>query len=77
MRKTKTSNGLTVKAIAGSYVVILGLDMSEGDCDGLLGFSIHRVDHKENEASYMKGMKTFAETDPGFPTATYMWIANL
>ena len=70
MRKTKTSNGLTVNAITGSYVVILGLDMSKEDCDGLLGFSIHRVDHKENEATYMKGMKAFAETDPGFPAGS-------
>jgi len=70
MRKRKKSNGLTVNAIAGSYVVVLGFDMDKEDCDGLLGFSIHRVDHMENEATYMKGMKAFVETDPGFPAGS-------
>src|SRR5690606_37897688 len=70
MRKTKTSNGLTVNVIAGSYVVMLGFDMEAKDCEGLLGFSIHRIDHSENESYYMKGMKTFEETDPQFPSGS-------
>jgi phosphatidylserine/phosphatidylglycerophosphate/cardiolipin synthase-like enzyme len=67
MRVTRTSGGLKVHAVAGSYVVLLGFDMPQKDCDGLLGFSIHRLDHTENEAIYLMGMKAFAETDPGFP----------
>lgn len=67
MRKTKTTDGLKVHAIAGTYVVTLGFDLPEEDCTGLLGFSIHRTDHTENEAYYLEGMKAFAETDPGFP----------
>lgn len=70
MRKLIKSNGLTVSAIAGSYVVILGFDMIQDNCEGLLGFSIHRFDHNENESYYMKGMKTFEETDPGFPSGS-------
>src|SRR6266508_2495463 len=27
----------------------------------------HRVDHTQNEANFLEGMKAFAETDPGFP----------
>lgn len=65
MRITKTNGGLKVYAVAGSYVVLLGFDLAEADCDGLLGFSIHRTDHTENEAYYLSGMKAFAETDPG------------
>jgi len=70
MRVTKTNNGLKVYAVAGTYVVLLGFNLSEADCDGLLGFSIHRTDHTENEAYYLSAMKAFAETDPGFPAGS-------
>ncbi|PKO05823.1 MAG: hypothetical protein CVU41_10410 [Chloroflexi bacterium HGW-Chloroflexi-3] len=68
MRITQTTNGLRVHAIAGTYVVLFGFDLSESECDGLLGFSIHRQDLTENEAYYLSGSKAFVETDPGFPT---------
>eukprot|EP01035_Chromulina_nebulosa_P033277 gene33277-44546_t len=68
MRKSKTTNHLKVNVISGTYVVILAFNLPEEDCDGLLGFSIHRVDHTENEAYYLEGMKAFAETDPAFPS---------
>lgn len=67
MRVTKTTKGLKVHAVAGTYVVMLGFDLPQNSCVGLKGFSIHRVDHTENEATYLEGMKAFAETDPGFP----------
>ncbi|MBA2690338.1 MAG: hypothetical protein H0U63_06020 [Burkholderiales bacterium] len=67
MRSLKSSRQLTVQAIAGSYVVLLGMSMNEDDCDGLLGFAIHRTDHNEGEAYWLEGIKTFEETDPGFP----------
>lgn len=67
MRITNTNDGLKVHAVAGTYVVLLGFNLLEADCDGLKGFSIHRVDHTENEAFFLSGMKAFAETDPGFP----------
>lgn len=67
MRTTNISNGLKVHAIAGTYVVVLAFDLPKSSCNGLLGFSIHRTDHTENESYYLAGMKAFAETDPGFP----------
>ena len=67
MRITQTTNDLRVHAIAGTYVVLLGFDLPEVECDGLLGFSIHRQDLTENEAYYLSGSKAFVETDPGFP----------
>ncbi|MCK5116460.1 MAG: hypothetical protein KAR44_07645 [Candidatus Aegiribacteria sp.] len=70
MRVMKTNGGLKVHAIAGTYVVMLGFDLAEANCDGLLGFSIHRTDHTENEAYYLSGSKAFAETDPGFPSGS-------
>lgn len=67
MRVRKTNQGLTLRAIAGSHVVLLAMDMKETDCAGLLGFAIHRTDHTEEEAYWMEGTKTFEETDPGLP----------
>lgn len=71
MRASKTSGGLKVNAIAGTYVVTFGLDFPEDECAGLLGFSFHRFDHTENEAYYLEAMKCFAETDPGFPAGSH------
>jgi PLD-like domain len=70
MRVSKVKNGLKVNAIAGTYVVLLGFDLPQAKCEGLLGFSVHRTDHTENEAYFLEGMKAFAETDPGFPAGS-------
>jgi PLD-like domain len=67
MRIRKTNQGLTVQAIAGTHVVLLGMHMERAACAGHLGFAIHRTDHTEHEAYWMEGTKTFAATDPGFP----------
>jgi phosphatidylserine/phosphatidylglycerophosphate/cardiolipin synthase-like enzyme len=65
MRTRSKQDGIQVQAIAGTHVVLLGWDMSRQDSTGVLGFAVHRTDHTENEAYWLKGMKTFAETDPG------------
>lgn len=70
MRVTETNDGLKVYAVAGTYVVLLGFDLAKANCNGLLGFSIHRRDHTEDEAFFLSGMKAFAETDPGFPAGS-------
>jgi len=66
MRRKRNQNGLSLRAISGTYVVMLGIDMAEADCQGLRGFAIHRTDQIEDEAYWMRGIKTFEETDPGF-----------
>jgi phosphatidylserine/phosphatidylglycerophosphate/cardiolipin synthase-like enzyme len=76
MRKTRTSGGLKVYAVAGTYVVSFGFDLPQADCAGLLGFSIHRTDHTEDEAAFLMGMKAFAETDPGFPSGSQYSTEN-
>lgn len=68
MRTSKVKGHLKVNVISGTYVVILGFDLPEKECKGLLGFSIHRTDHIENQSYYLEGMKAFTETDPGFPS---------
>jgi hypothetical protein len=70
MRVLKENNGLKVHVVAGTYVVLFGFDLPEADCEGLLGFSIQRTDHTENEAYFLSAPKAFAETDPGFPSGS-------
>lgn len=72
MRARNVADGLAVQAVAGTHVVLLGWDYPPERCDGLLGFAVHRTDHGEEEAAWLRGLKTFAETDPGFlPGETY------
>ena len=45
MRARSTSaKGLTVQAIAGTYVTLLGFDLAPQDRTGLLGFAVQRTD---------------------------------
>lgn len=84
MRRRLTADGLTVNAIAGTHVVVLGFDLPRAKTKGLLGFAIQREDHTEDERYWMSGMKTFSETDPGLgpggqvssnehPIQTFWW----
>jgi phosphatidylserine/phosphatidylglycerophosphate/cardiolipin synthase-like enzyme len=65
MRKKRTNSGLTVNAIAGTHVVLLGLDLADAQRQGCLGFAIQREDHTEDERYWLSGTKTFQATDPG------------
>jgi phosphatidylserine/phosphatidylglycerophosphate/cardiolipin synthase-like enzyme len=84
MRTKKTDSGLTVNAVAGTHVVILGLNLDETKRAGCLGFAIQREDHVEDERTWLRGMKTFKTTDPGLgpggtassrqhPFQTFQW----
>lgn len=64
MRIKSVEGGLTVNAIAGTHVVLLGLDLAEARRAGCLGFAVQREDHTEDERYWMTGMKTFEATDP-------------
>lgn len=65
MRKKVTSGYLSVNVIAGSYVVLLGMDVAPKAHSGLLGFAVKRADHSEKEEYWLSGFKTFEATDPG------------
>jgi phosphatidylserine/phosphatidylglycerophosphate/cardiolipin synthase-like enzyme len=67
MKKKEKSGPLSVHAIAGTHVVLLGIDMEEEASRGVLGFAIERTDHTEDERYWLKGLRTFEETDPGVP----------
>jgi phosphatidylserine/phosphatidylglycerophosphate/cardiolipin synthase-like enzyme len=65
MRKCNAVSGVSVHAVAGTHVVSLGMDVSPARREGCLGFAIQREDHTEDERQWLRGLKTFAETDPG------------
>src|SRR5262245_53816521 len=84
MRVRTVAGGLTVNAVAGSYVVALGLNVDDSLRAGLRGFAIQREDKTEGETYWMKGMKTFAGVEPhpaagvlspslGHPFQTFQW----
>jgi phosphatidylserine/phosphatidylglycerophosphate/cardiolipin synthase-like enzyme len=64
MRKKEQAAQLSVQAIAGTHVVLLGIDLPQEKCPGLLGFAIRREDHTEGESYWLRGYKTFASVEP-------------
>ncbi len=65
MRAKQSKDGLIGQAIAGTYVVMLGWDLSQEQLKkGLLGFAILRADKTENESYWLRGMKTFPDATP-------------
>ena len=70
MRNKETKGNLSVQAIAGTHVVLLGIDLPEQDCPGLLGFALRREDHTEGEKYWLSGYKTFKSVEP-FPPQGY------
>jgi hypothetical protein len=84
MRQRKSKGGLIVNAVAGTHVVMLGLDLERNRRAGCLGFAVQREDLTEDERYWMSGTKTFNETDPGLgpggqvssrlhPFQTFQW----
>ena len=63
MRKRKTSNGLSVNAIAGTAVVMLGIDQTDAARAGCLGFAIRRERHDTGELEWLHDMKSFEATE--------------
>jgi phosphatidylserine/phosphatidylglycerophosphate/cardiolipin synthase-like enzyme len=59
MRKSAKDGPLSVKAVSGTHVVVLGINLGKDQCPGLLGFAIHRSDLTEDEAYWLKGQKRF------------------
>src|ERR1700675_44117 len=64
MRARNENSGLSVQEIAGTHVVLLGMDLPKEQCPGLLGFAIRRHDHTEGESYWLRGFKTFESIEP-------------
>ncbi|MFT3745688.1 MAG: phospholipase D-like domain-containing protein [Pyrinomonadaceae bacterium] len=69
MRIRRSSGGLSVNAIAGTGVVMLGLDLTDAVRAGCLGFAIRRERMDTGEIEWLRGMKSFELTqDDGSDT---------
>jgi len=67
MRNKEQKEDLSIQAIAGTHVVLLGIDLPEQKCPGLLGFALRREDHTEGEKYWLSGYKTFVSVEPSPP----------
>lgn len=65
MRKKSTSGTLTVRAIAGTHVVVLGMSVEPQARKGLMGFSIERLDKETGEKRHLPNFLLFKENDKG------------
>ncbi len=63
-KRVNNGKGISVNGIAGTYVVLLGMDATPKARKGLLGFAIHRTDKTEKEAYWLLGFRTFKDTAP-------------
>ncbi|MGH2580071.1 MAG: phospholipase D-like domain-containing protein [Actinomycetota bacterium] len=66
MRRRVEGGGLAVQAIAGTHSVFLAFDVDSSLRPNLLGFSLFREDHREQERYWLSGFKTFRSVVP-FP----------
>jgi hypothetical protein len=62
MRKRKQDGKLTLQAVAGTNVVLLGWSMTKQDSRHILGFAVHRQDHTDDESYWLEGIKVFEVT---------------
>jgi hypothetical protein len=62
MRKTAKSGGLTVRAIAGSNNVLIGIDLDPAKRAGCLGFTLQRSDVGTTAMRFLPNSITFAST---------------
>jgi phosphatidylserine/phosphatidylglycerophosphate/cardiolipin synthase-like enzyme len=60
MRVQKTSDGVTLRVIAGTYNVLLAMDLTEDKRKGCLGFSIERTDLGTGQRRWLPNMLRFA-----------------
>ncbi|WP_199699202.1 hypothetical protein [Oleomonas cavernae] len=58
-----TKEGITINAVAGCHVVLLGFNITQAKRAGLRGFAIRRTDPTEQEVYWMKGVKTFRSVE--------------
>ncbi|WP_164738363.1 phospholipase D-like domain-containing protein [Aquabacter cavernae] len=64
MRAQSSGDGLDVRAIAGSHVVLLAMDADKATRTGLLGFAIKRTDDTESQSYWLRGQKVFQDVVP-------------
>lgn len=74
MRQRSPKGPVTIRAVAGTYVVLLGFDIAKRDVVGLLGFGLERTDHTEGERRALPNFLLFAQND--VPSPNYSSLRN-
>jgi phosphatidylserine/phosphatidylglycerophosphate/cardiolipin synthase-like enzyme len=64
MRVRSSDQGVSVHAVVGCYVVILGMDANSKAAKGLLGFAIQRDDHYKKRKTWLRNPQVFEEMKP-------------
>ncbi len=64
MRVKREGGALTVHAMSGTHVVLLGMNMTKSAARGLLGFAIMREEKATGARIWLRGMKAFETTEP-------------
>jgi phosphatidylserine/phosphatidylglycerophosphate/cardiolipin synthase-like enzyme len=59
MRAQASEGGLSVRAVAGTHVVLLGIDLSQSAAEGLLGFAIRRTGRGDGHAEWLPNLLRF------------------
>jgi hypothetical protein len=67
MRNRVINGDISVNAISGTYVVLLGMNLAERAVPGLLGFAIERTDHTEGEQRVLDNPLVFEVNDTDDP----------
>ena len=75
MRIRVVHDGFSVHAIAGTEVVLFGLDLPKNLAQVTLGFGFERIDEETQQRQPLRGLKTFHATEPpdhrpGTPVST-------
>ncbi|MCU1347870.1 MAG: hypothetical protein JWO56_900, partial [Acidobacteria bacterium] len=70
MRVSANSDGMTIRAIAGTYNVLLGIDLDEKHREGCLGFTIHRTVKSTGVTKPLPNVITFPDADESKPINT-------
>lgn len=73
MRHTQSGAQLSVRAVAGTQVVLLAWDVRDYDTSSLLGFAVERTEHREGAPyarQWLRGIKRFVDKDRGLPPGT-------
>ena len=77
MRRRAQKGDFSVRGIAGSHTVLLGMNVLRKSAHrGLLGFSLKRTDHTEDESYWLKGFRTFEQNASSHPPGTLVstWL---
>ena len=72
MRTTKSANGITLKAYAGTTGVLLAFNVTDAKRTGLLGFALERLNPVTKKWEWLSGMMPFPGQahDAGQPIPT-------